>query len=55
MAVKLRRGAPSDAPALGDFCYRAFKAVADAHRFPHTTFRAPKLGISRRDRLHDRP
>ena len=33
MAVHLRRGSPSDAPALGDICYRAFKSLAEAHGF----------------------
>ena len=34
MPVSIRRGQPSDAAALGDICYRAFKAIADEHNFP---------------------
>lgn len=34
MTVQLRRAGPADANAVGDICYRAFKAIADAHRFP---------------------
>jgi predicted N-acetyltransferase YhbS len=30
----LRRGQPADAIAAGDICYRAFKAIAEAHNFP---------------------
>jgi GNAT superfamily N-acetyltransferase len=30
----LRRGNASDADAVGDICYRAFKAIADQHNFP---------------------
>ena len=33
MAIVLRRGAPQDGAAIGDICYRAFKAVAEAHNF----------------------
>ncbi|HUO67300.1 MAG TPA: GNAT family N-acetyltransferase, partial [Gammaproteobacteria bacterium] len=32
--MSIRRGQPSDAAALGDICYRAFKAIADEHNFP---------------------
>jgi predicted N-acetyltransferase YhbS len=34
MTLELRRAEPDDAPVLGDICYRAFKAIADAHNFP---------------------
>lgn len=34
MILTLRKGGAGDAAALGDICYRAFKAIADAHRFP---------------------
>ena len=30
----MRPGKPEDAKACGDICYRAFKAIADAHHFP---------------------
>jgi GNAT superfamily N-acetyltransferase len=33
VTVTLRRGEAADAPALGDICYRAFKAIAEAHNF----------------------
>jgi GNAT superfamily N-acetyltransferase len=33
MTIELRRGAAADAPVLGDICYRAFKAIAEAHGF----------------------
>ncbi len=33
MSFHLRRAQPADASALGDICYRAFKAIAEAHRF----------------------
>ncbi len=41
MALQLRRAVPADAHAAGDVCYRAFKAIADAHRFP-PDFPAPE-------------
>jgi predicted N-acetyltransferase YhbS len=34
MTVNLRRGEAGDAAAVGEICYRAFKAVAEAHNFP---------------------
>lgn len=34
MSVCLRRGTPADAAILGEICYRAFTAVAEAHHFP---------------------
>lgn len=33
MTVSLRRGNASDAAAIGNICYRAFKAIADKHNF----------------------
>jgi len=33
MTLSLRRGNASDAAAVGDICYRAFKAIADQHNF----------------------
>jgi len=34
MNVRLRKGRAADATVVGEICYRAFKAVADAHNFP---------------------
>ena len=34
MSVCLRRGKVADAPTLGEICYSAFKAIAEAHNFP---------------------
>jgi predicted N-acetyltransferase YhbS len=34
MTVTIRRGREADGPAVGDICYRAFKAIAEAHNFP---------------------
>jgi predicted N-acetyltransferase YhbS len=34
MGVSLRRGKAADATTLGEICYSAFKAIADAHNFP---------------------
>jgi predicted N-acetyltransferase YhbS len=34
MTMSLRKGVQADAEAAGDICYRAFKAVAEAHSFP---------------------
>ncbi len=34
MILTLRRAGAEDAAAVGDICYRAFKAIAEAHRFP---------------------
>ncbi len=34
MSVCLRRGNAADAPTLGEICYGAFKAIAEAHNFP---------------------
>lgn len=34
MILTLRAAGAGDATAVGDICYRAFKAIADAHRFP---------------------
>lgn len=33
MSVCLRKGTPADAAILGGICYRAFKAIAEAHNF----------------------
>jgi predicted N-acetyltransferase YhbS len=33
MTFHLRRAQPADASAVGDICYRAFKAIAEAHNF----------------------
>jgi predicted N-acetyltransferase YhbS len=33
VTLSLRRGKPSDAAAVGEICYRAFKAIADEHNF----------------------
>ena len=32
--IVVRRGKAEDAPALGEICYRAFKAIADEHNYP---------------------
>lgn len=34
MSVCLRRGRAADATTLGEICYSAFKAIAEAHNFP---------------------
>jgi predicted N-acetyltransferase YhbS len=34
MTLSLRRAAAADTAAVAEICYRAFKAIADAHRFP---------------------
>jgi predicted N-acetyltransferase YhbS len=34
MSVSLRRGRAADATTLGEICYSAFKAIAEAHNFP---------------------
>jgi predicted N-acetyltransferase YhbS len=34
MSVTLRQATPIDAAIAGDICYRAFKAIAEAHGFP---------------------
>jgi hypothetical protein len=34
MSICLRRGKAADATTLGEICYSAFKAIADAHNFP---------------------
>jgi hypothetical protein len=33
MTLHLRNGEASDANAVGDICYRAFKAIAEQHNF----------------------
>jgi GNAT superfamily N-acetyltransferase len=33
MPTTIRRAVRSDAPALGDICYRAFKAIAETHNY----------------------
>ena len=33
MTLQLREGRSADAPVIGDICYRAFKSIAEAHRF----------------------
>lgn len=34
MSVFLRPGKATDATTLGEICYSAFKAIAEAHNFP---------------------
>jgi len=56
MVVNLRKGEAADAAVLGDICYRAFKAIADAHNFvpdmPSPSIAAGLLeGILRHDRF----
>jgi len=43
MTVQLRRAGAADAAVLGDICYRAFKAIAEAHGFP-PDFPSPEAG-----------
>lgn len=43
MPVSIRRGRASDAAALGEICYRAFKTIADDHNFP-PDFPSPEIG-----------
>jgi GNAT superfamily N-acetyltransferase len=45
MILTLRRGGAADAAAVGDICYRAFKAIADAHRFP-ADFPSPEVATA---------
>jgi hypothetical protein len=33
VGVNLRKGQVTDANAVGDICYRAFKALAESHNF----------------------
>lgn len=33
MTLQLREGRSADAPVIGDICYRAFKSIAETHRF----------------------
>jgi predicted N-acetyltransferase YhbS len=42
MAMCLRRGNSTDAAAVGGICYRAFKALAEAHNFP-LDFPSPEI------------
>ena len=44
MAMVLRRGTPADAAVAGDICYRAFKAIAEAHNFT-PDFPNPESGV----------
>jgi predicted N-acetyltransferase YhbS len=44
VTVSLRRGNASDATAIGDICYRAFKAIADKHNF-QPDFPNPDIAI----------
>jgi predicted N-acetyltransferase YhbS len=44
VTVSLRRGNASDAAAIGDICYRAFKAIADKHNF-QPDFPNPDIAI----------
>ena len=44
MTITIRRGAASDAAVAGDICYRAFKAIAEAHNFT-PDFPNPESGI----------
>jgi predicted N-acetyltransferase YhbS len=50
VTLLLRRGKASDAPAIGEICYRAFKAVAEAHNFP-PDIPAPDVAIAFLSRL----
>jgi hypothetical protein len=42
--VRLRRGRAEDAETLGNICYYAFRAIAEAHNFP-PDFPAPEAAI----------
>jgi GNAT superfamily N-acetyltransferase len=54
MPVTLRAPQPADAPVLGDICYRAFKAVADAHNFP-PDFPASQVAVGLMTNVIGRP
>jgi GNAT superfamily N-acetyltransferase len=43
MTIQLRRAQAADAAVLGDICYRAFKAIAEAHGF-EPDFPSPQAG-----------
>jgi GNAT superfamily N-acetyltransferase len=45
MTVQLRRGDAADAAVLGDICYRAFKAIAEAHGFA-PDFPSVEVGVA---------
>ncbi|MGB6452167.1 MAG: GNAT family N-acetyltransferase [Steroidobacteraceae bacterium] len=46
MTLRLRRGEKADAAAAGDICYRAFKAIAEAHGFrPDLPGSEPAVGL----------
>jgi predicted N-acetyltransferase YhbS len=44
MSVTLRPGVPADAESCGVICYAAFRAIAEAHNFPHD-FPSPEVAI----------
>jgi GNAT superfamily N-acetyltransferase len=44
LAIGLRRTEGRDAAVIGDICYRAFKAVADAHNF-RPDFPSPEVAV----------
>lgn len=44
MSVTLRAGVPADAEPCGVICYHAFRAIAEAHNFPHD-FPTPEVAI----------
>jgi GNAT superfamily N-acetyltransferase len=44
MSVQLRRAEAADAAVLGDICYRAFKAIAEAHGFA-PDFPSAEVGV----------
>jgi hypothetical protein len=45
MSTVLRRCKPEDAKQTGEICYKAFKAISDAHNFP-PDFPSPKVATT---------
>lgn len=54
MTLVLRAPRPDDAGALGDICYRAFKAIAEAHNFP-PDFPASQVAVGLMTNIIGRP
>lgn len=54
MDITLRNGGPSDAETCGSICYKAFKSVAEQHKFP-PDFPAPDIAVQLFSHLFSRP
>ena len=54
MTIILRPGTAADAPACGNICYEAFKAIATAHNFP-PDFPTPAVATGLLSRLLTHP